>query len=195
MKLDTSPMNSTTGFLKNHFLLAMPHMEDAYFSRSLVYLIEHSDEGTMGLVVNKPSGLALGDILNQLQPDAECSAAAAELTILNGGPVQGERGFVLHRPFGDFQATLNLGELALTTSQDILLAIAQQPTAADALICLGYAGWGPGQLEEELLANAWLTCPADPDILFNYAADQRLEKAAQSLGIDLNLLTNQAGHG
>lgn len=188
-------MNSTTSFLKNHFLLAMPHMEDAHFSRSLVYLIEHNEEGAMGLIVNHPSGLLLGDILDQLRPDAECSEAAAEMVMLNGGPVQSERGFVLHRPFGDFQATLNLGELALTTSQDILLAIAQQPSTSDALICLGYAGWGPGQLEEELLANAWLTCPATPTVLFDYPAEQRLEKAAHSLGIDLNLLTNQAGHG
>jgi len=185
-------MNST--YLKDHFLIAMPHMADPNFARSLVYLIEHNEHGAMGLVVNRPGELTLGDVLEQLRPEQPARADRAGLPIYSGGPVQTDRGFVLHSAECSFQATLSLGELALSTSQDVLFALADGAGPAQQLICLGYAGWGAGQLEAELAANAWLSCPASARTLFETPAELRLESAAAQLGIDLNLLTSQAGH-
>ncbi|MFC0710389.1 YqgE/AlgH family protein [Azorhizophilus paspali] len=187
-------MNTAPQYLKNHFLIAMPHLADPNFAQSLIYLVEHSDQGAMGLVVNRPSELDLSQVLAQLRPDSPPREDRSALPIYTGGPVQTDRGFVLHEPGYSFQATLNLGELALSTSQDTLLAIADGSGPARCLIALGYAGWDAGQLEAELLQNAWLTCPADPAILFDTPVEQRLPGAAARLGINLALLTSQAGH-
>ncbi|CAN7189730.1 YqgE/AlgH family protein [Pseudomonas solani] len=181
-------------YLKHHFLIAMPHMDDPNFAQTVTYLVEHNEQGAMGLVINRPNGLNLSDVLEQLRPEIDPPARCQTLPIYAGGPVQTDRGFVLHPSGLTFQATLELGDLALSTSQDVLFAIAEGQGPEKSLITLGYAGWDAGQLEAELVDNAWLTCPADPAILFDTAADQRLAAAAARLGINLNLLTTQAGH-
>lgn len=186
--------NTSFHSLKHHFLIAMPHMADTHFAQTVTYLIDHNENGAMGLVINKPSGLNLADVLEQLRPDEEPPALCRSLPIFTGGPVQTDRGFVLHPSGVHFQATLELGELCLSTSQDVLFAIADGNGPDHYLITLGYAGWDAGQLEAELIDNAWLTCPADADILFDLPYDQRLNAAAARLGVNLSLLTSQAGH-
>ncbi|UTW06224.1 YqgE/AlgH family protein [Pseudomonas benzenivorans] len=186
--------DASPSFLKHHFLIAMPHMADPHFAHTLIYLIEHNEQGAMGLVINRPNGLNLADVLEQLRPDDEAPAVCQALPIFSGGPVQTDRGFVLHPAGLQFQATLELGELGLSTSQDVLFAIADGSGPDKYLIALGYAGWEAGQLETELTDNAWLTCPADTAILFDLPFDQRLNAAAARLGVDLSLLTSQAGH-
>ncbi len=181
-------------FLKHHFLIAMPHMADPQFAQTLIYLVDHNEQGAMGLVINRPNGLNLADVLEQLRPDSTPPAICQQLPIFAGGPVQTDRGFVLHPAGLQFQATLELGELGLSTSQDVLFAIADGQGPDKYLIALGYAGWEAGQLEAELADNAWLTCAADEAILFELPADQRLNAAAARLGVDLSLLTSQAGH-
>ncbi|MBF7729995.1 YqgE/AlgH family protein [Pseudomonas sp. N040] len=181
-------------YLKHHLLIAMPQMDDPNFAQSVVYLVDHSDQGAMGLVINQPSGLNLADVLEQLRPDGIPAEHCKRLQIMTGGPVQTDRGFVLHPAGYNFQATLDLGELGLSTSQDALFAIADHKGPAKHLIALGYAGWGAGQLESELADNAWLSCPADPAILFDLPPEQRLQAAARRLGVNLGLLTRQAGH-
>ncbi|MDA7088861.1 YqgE/AlgH family protein [Pseudomonas sp. SA3-5] len=181
-------------YLKHQFLIAMPHMADPHFAQTLIYLIDHNEQGAMGLVINRLNGLNLADVLAQLRPESEPPVHCQDLPIFSGGPVQTDRGFVLHPAGPQFQATLELGELGLTTSQDVLFAIADGSGPQKYLITLGYAGWDAGQLETELTDNAWLTCPADQTILFDLPFEQRLNAAAACLGINLSLLTSQAGH-
>ncbi|UFH49676.1 YqgE/AlgH family protein [Pseudomonas sp. KNUC1026] len=181
-------------YLKHQFLIAMPHMADPNFAHTLTYIVEHSDSGAMGLIINRPQGLSLADILEQLQPDIEPPLSAQLVPIYAGGPVQTDRGFVLHSSGPTYQATVELGGISLSTSQDALFAIADGLGPKHSLITLGYAGWESGQLEAELADNAWLTCPFDADILFNTEPDLRLNAAARRLGVDLSLLTSQAGH-
>ncbi|AMO74054.1 MULTISPECIES: YqgE/AlgH family protein [Pseudomonas] len=187
-------MNTAPTYLKHHFLIAMPHMADPNFAQTLTYLVEHNEQGAMGLVINRPSGLNLSDVLEQLRPEPLPPARCQGITVYSGGPVQTDRGFVLHPAGQLFQATLELGELNLSTSQDVLFSIADGSGPAQSVIALGYAGWEAGQLEAELADNAWLTCPADLEVLFDVPAEQRLAAAAQRLGINLSLLTAQAGH-
>lgn len=172
----------------------MPHMADPNFAQTLIYLVEHNPQGAMGLVINQLNGLSLGDVLEQLCPDQPPPAASHTLPIYSGGPVLTDRGFVLHSSEHDFQATVDLGPVGLTTSQDVLFAIAGDDGPKQHFISLGYAGWHAGQLEAELAENSWLTCPADLDILFDLPAEQRLSAAAARLGVDLSLLTSQVGH-
>ncbi|WP_137885922.1 YqgE/AlgH family protein [Pseudomonas sp. 2FE] len=186
--------DASPSYLKHHLLIAMPHMADPHFVQTVSYIVEHNAQGAMGLVINRPSGLSLADVLEQLRPDNPPALLCQSLPIFSGGPVQTDRGFVLHPSGQQFQATLELGELALSTSQDALFAIADGIGPEKYLITLGYAGWEAGQLESELVNNVWLTCPADPHILFDLPYDQRLNAAAERLGINLSLLTSQAGH-
>ncbi|MDD2052675.1 YqgE/AlgH family protein [Pseudomonas putida] len=186
--------NLSPSYLKHHFLIAMPHMADPNFAQTLTYIVEHTANGAMGLVINRPQELNLADILEQLRPDIEPPARCQHLPIYAGGPVQTDRGFVLHPLGPTYQATVELDGLALSTSQDVLFAIADGLGPAKSLITLGYAGWEAGQLEAELADNAWLTCPFSAQILFDTPSDQRLAAAAAHLGINLNLLTSQAGH-
>lgn len=171
----------------------MPNLVDANFAHTLVYLVDHGEQGAMGLVVNRLNGLSLADVLGQLRSDQQVPEHCAQVPIFTGGPVHPERGFVLHSP-QQYQATVALGELCLSTSQDALFAIADGHGPRQYLITLGYAGWQAGQLEQEILANTWLTIPATTQILFDTPADQRLTQAASALGIDLALLSTQAGH-
>ncbi|AFY22298.1 YqgE/AlgH family protein [Pseudomonas sp. QLc11A] len=187
--------NVSPSYLKHQFLIAMPHMADPNFAHTLTYIVEHTANGAMGLVVNRPQELNLADILEQLRPEIEPPALCQHVPIFIGGPVQTDRGFVLHPKGQSFQATVDLeDELSLSTSQDVLFAIADGVGPAKSLIALGYAGWEAGQLEAELAQNAWLNCPFDADILFNTSSELRLEAAARHLGVNLSLLTSQAGH-
>ncbi|MBA1202960.1 YqgE/AlgH family protein [Pseudomonas capeferrum] len=181
-------------YLKHQFLIAMPHMADPTFAQTLTYIVEHNANGAMGLVVNRPQELNLADILEQLRPDEEPSVSCLQIPIYSGGPVQTDRGFVLHSNECSYQATVELEGVSLSTSQDVLFAIAEGAGPKQSLITLGYAGWEAGQLEAELADNAWLNCPFDPEIIFGLANDRRLDAAAASLGINLALLTSQAGH-
>ena len=186
-------MKSPTA-LTNHFLIAMPALADPNFARTVTLICDHSNEGTMGLVVNRPTDLKLRDILDQLGIDAS-GALVADLPVYYGGPVQNHRGFVLHEPIGQWQATLAVTDtLGVSSSRDILEAIAHNQGPARCLIALGYAGWSPGQLERELSENAWLNGPADQAILFDLPPESRWKAAAQRLGVDLSTFTGDAGH-
>ncbi|MHA6197748.1 YqgE/AlgH family protein [Pseudomonas wadenswilerensis] len=186
--------NFSPSYLKHQFLIAMPHMADPNFAQTLTYIVEHNANGAMGLVINRPQELNLADILEQLRPEEEPSPSSLNVPIYVGGPVQTDRGFVLHTNEKAYQATIQLDDLALSTSQDVLFAIANGTGPRQSLITLGYAGWEAGQLEAELADNAWLNCPFDPEILFGMATELRLDAAAARLGINLHLLTSQAGH-
>ena len=186
--------NVSPTYLKHHFLIAMPHMADPNFAHTLTYIVEHTANGAMGLVVNRPQELNLADILEQLRPEVEPPLLCQHVPIFIGGPVQTDRGFVLHPSGPKFQATVDLDGLSLSTSQDILFSIADGYGPDQNLITLGYAGWDDGQLEAEYAANAWLNCAFDPAILFELDSEQRLDAAAAKLGVILNLLTSQAGH-
>lgn len=181
-------------FLTNQFLIAMPSLADPNFQQSVTYICEHSQKGALGIVINRPSNVVLGDILRQLGIEVGDTARAA-LPIFQGGPVQTERGFVIHEPAGDWEATLRPGDaVGVTTSRDVLTAIAQGQGPRRVLIALGYAGWSAGQLETELASNTWLSTPADTRILFETPVEQRWQAAAQLIGVDLSLLAGDAGH-
>lgn len=178
--------------LKHHFLLAMPGLAGEYFGNTITYICEHNEEGAMGFMVNRPMKLTVAQLLEQLGIGA---TLRAEQSVLEGGPVKTERGFILHSDEVEYDASLSLGSgLMLSTSRQTLQAIGEGRGPRRYLVALGYAGWGSGQLENELLNNAWLSCPADIDILFDVPFDQRVNKAAASLGIDFRLMSNQAGH-
>ena len=180
--------------LRNHFLLSMPALEDPNFSRTLTLVCDHSEHGAMGLVINRPVAVTCGEILAHLGIDA-ATEHLTQQPVYYGGPVEPERGFVIHEPVGQWDGTLRIDDhLGVTTSRDILDAIARGAGPARFLLALGYSGWGAGQLEAELTQNAWLTCPASRDILFDLPAEDRLSAAAQHLGIDLDLLSSDAGH-
>ncbi len=184
----------TTDFLGNHLLIAMPNLEDPNFFHTVTYLCEHNTEGALGIVINRPMNLTLAEVLQHmdLKPVTE---DIGKLPIYLGGPVQQDRGFVLHRPLGDWEATLKVtDDIGITSSRDILGAIAQGEGPENALIALGYAGWGAGQLEQEMAANTWLSGPADEHIVFDLPHQERWEAAAAKLGIDLHLLSGDAGH-
>ena len=180
--------------LTNQFLLAMPSLADPHFQRTLTYVCEHSEHGAMGLVVNRPMAMSVGEILTHLEIEPG-TGATVQQPVHYGGPVDPERGFILHVPPGEWQSTMTLADdLALTTSRDLLEAIGRGDGPRKALFTLGYSGWGAGQLEQEVADNAWLTCPAASDILFDIAPEERLAAAAARMGIDLAQLSSDAGH-
>lgn len=180
--------------LNNHFLVAMPQMTDPNFAGALTYICDHGEQGALGLVVNRPIQLSLKNLFSQIGLDMAGEGFAPK-PVYYGGPVQTERGFVLHRPLGQWHSTLAVGErVGLTTSKDILEAAARQEGPGEFMVTLGYAGWGPGQLEEEIKQNAWLTVEADTDVIFNLPPGERLPAALRLLGIDLSMLSDEAGH-
>jgi putative transcriptional regulator len=183
-----------TQYLTNHFLIAMPGLEDPNFYHSVTYICEHNEEGALGLVINRLLDMQLGEILQHMNvEDAELEAR--QMPVHLGGPVQQDRGFVLHEPLGDWEATLKVTDrIGITSSVDILHAVARNEGPEHALVTLGYAGWGAGQLEQEMADNAWLSGPADPEILFKTPDEDRWRAAAASLGVDLDLLSGDAGH-
>jgi putative transcriptional regulator len=178
--------------LKNHFLIAMPGLTDPRFSQSVTYICEHNEGGAMGIVINQPANLSYQALFSQLQLNEDYQD---ESPLLMGGPVQKERGFVLHTTEKEWTSTLRVSsDIALTGSKDILDDIANHQGPQSALIALGYAGWDAGQLEEEIAQNSWLTVPAEKHIMFDTPLDQRWTSSAKQLGIDLNLLSSNAGH-
>lgn len=180
--------------LTDHFLIAMPAMEDPCFSRTLVYIAEHNDQGALGIIVNRPIDMNLATLLKNIDVPCE-SGVSANIPVFFGGPVQPDRGFVLHRPLGEWQTTLEVNrEIGLTTSRDVLHSVAREGKPYEIIVTLGYSGWGAGQLEHELAQNAWLTVAADPQILFGLPYEERLSSAMETLGIDFARLAGQAGH-
>jgi putative transcriptional regulator len=180
--------------LRDHFLLAMPRLSEGIFSQSITYICEHGESGAMGIVINRPLDLSISEIFEHLQISARRDFSA--VPVMAGGPVKMDHGFVLHRHCDKvWEASLKVtSEITLTTSRDILRAIATDNGPRDHLIALGYAGWGAGQLEQELAENSWLTLPGSAEVIFSTPADQRLGAAAALLGIDMNLISGQAGH-
>lgn len=180
--------------LANHFLIAMPSLADPNFARSVTLICEHSEEGAMGIVINRLTDLRLRDIFEQLDIKANSSSTADSIVYL-GGPVQNNRGFVLHEPIGNWESTLPVTDtLGVSTSRDILEAIAHNRGPEKFLVALGYAGWGAGQLEREITENSWLSGPASRDIVFELPVEHRWKAAAQLMGIDLTTLSGEAGH-
>ncbi len=181
-------------YLNNQFLIAMPAMDDPNFAQTVTLVCEHSDRGALGIVINRTLPMTLGEVFEQLGLDATRSRVNDQ-PVLQGGPVQTERGFVLHSPTGTWESSLPFSErMHLTTSRDILDALAAGEGPASAVIALGYAGWEAGQLEEEMARNAWLTVPADERVVFATPVDQRWRAAARLLGVDLFTLSSDAGH-
>ena len=180
----------------NQFLIAMPSLEDPNFSRTVTYICAHSDEGAMGIVVNRPLELDLAQLFEHLQLESSPDAHGSEPVVM-GGPVETQRGFVLFEPEEDqdWDGLAIKGEhLAVATSRDILAAMAQGKGPKRHLVALGYAGWGAGQLEHEVLENAWLNGPSDTEIIFECAFDERWQRAAELLGVDVHRLSAGAGH-
>jgi putative transcriptional regulator len=185
--------------LTNQFLIAMPGMVDETFSGAVVYLCEHSEKGALGLMINKPVDIRLRNLFEKVDLSLEGSEFA-EQPVFFGGPVQTERGFVLHERLvadieGPYSSTLSVpGGLEMTTSKDVLEAMANGQGPKRVLVTLGYSGWATGQLEEELARNGWLNVDASPDIIFDTPVEQRYERALALLGIDPRMLSQEAGH-
>ncbi len=183
-----------SAYLTNQFLIAMPAMDDPNFAQSVTLVCEHNDQGALGIVINKALPMNLAEVFDQLGLDSEQSRVARQ-PVLRGGPVQTDRGFVLHTPQGHWESSLPFSErVHLTTSRDILDALARGAGPENAVIALGYAGWGAGQLEDEMAQNAWLTVPADARLLFDTPLDERWQAACRLLGVDLLHLSSDAGH-
>lgn len=195
---DSAPINLT-----NHFLIAMPGLEDALFSKSVVYMCEHTERGALGLVINKPADISMATLFGKVDLPLQ-RADLTDSPIFQGGPVQTERGFVLHDPMVDtsgetqeslYASTLTIpGGLEMTTSRDVLEALSGGGGPKRVLITLGYAAWGEGQLETELGENSWLTVDADPAVIFETPVDQRYDKALALLGLQAWMISNQVGH-
>jgi putative transcriptional regulator len=188
------------GFLDDQFLIAMPGMKDDRFTRSVIYVCAHSDEGAMGLIINQAQQMLFPDLLVQLgildeQEAIRLPPPARDFVIRNGGPVDRSRGFVLHT--GDYKVDSSLpvsGDICLTATVDILRAISLGRGPRRALMALGYSGWGAGQLEREIADNGWLTCPAIPEFLFDSDMDRKYDRILASIGVDLAHLSVIAGH-
>ena len=180
--------------LTDHFLIAMPAMDDPFFAKALIYIAEHNTQGALGVIINRPLDMNLASLLEKT--DLPCEATQlAKVPVFFGGPVQTDRGFVLHRPLGNWQATLAVTEeIGLTSSRDILQSVAQDGEPADLIVTLGYSGWGAGQLEHEIAENAWLCVPAEAGIIFDLPHENRLAAALERLGVDFARLAEKAGH-
>ncbi|WP_422507723.1 YqgE/AlgH family protein [Stenotrophomonas sp. GZD-301] len=187
-------MSELSTSLAHHFLVALPSLSDPPFARSVALICQHDDNGAMGVLVNQPSEYTLGEVLAQMEIPTEDGALRGQI-VLNGGPVHPERGFVIHDDARPWDSSLNVGQgVYLTTSRDILEAMARGEGPRNALVTLGCAGWSEGQLESELADNSWLTVPADEELLFSTPLEQRWQGAASRIGVDLFRLTDYSGH-
>lgn len=190
-------MEGSASCLENHFLIAMPQLSDPNFNGSVTYLWKHDEQGAMGLVINKPSRLSVPDLMKELKIDMDDNIAQrlAETRILTGGPVEPGKGFILHNAGTEWDYTMPVTEdISLTMSRDILADIAAGGGPDHYLIALGCAGWDAGQLEDEVADNAWLTVPADPDLLFSDDYSNKAAAAAALLGVSLGQLSSLTGH-
>ena len=180
--------------LANHFLIAMPSLTDPSFSRAVIYLCEHHVQGSVGLIINRPMQYPLGMVFEQMQIEP-IRVAQKELPLLYGGPVSPERGFVIHRPEGVWRSSLALREgVTVTTSNDIIRAIAADTGPKDVLVTLGYAGWAEGQLEKEVLGNDWLVCPYNAELIYEVPFSERWEYAGSTIGVKMTELSGNVGH-
>jgi putative transcriptional regulator len=183
--------------LTHHFLIAMPAMADPNFARTLTYICEHNADGALGIIVNRPIGMTLATLFERVDIPLEAAGTGfGGQPVYFGGPVQTDRGFVLHRPAGSWQSTIAVADdIGLTSSRDILQAMGDSGVPAEVLVTLGYSGWSAGQIEWELSQNAWLTVAASPEVLFDLPPEERLPAAMQLLGVDFASLSEVAGHG
>ena len=183
-----------TANFTHHFLIAMPSMTDPHFARTLTYIAEHNEQGALGIIVNRPIDMTLAALFERIDVPLEAHGFEAQ-PVYFGGPVQTDRGFVLHRPLGEWHSTLKVSdEIGLTSCRDVLQSIGAHGEPGEVMVTLGYAGWTAGQLEQELMDNAWLTVPADMSIVFDLPPEERLAAALQTLGIDFANLSEVAGH-
>lgn len=197
------PVDSDSVNLTNHFLIAMPSLTDDVFSKSVVFVCEHTQRGALGLVINKPAELKLPDLFAKVDLPLN-RLDLTEALVYQGGPMQTERGFVLHDCLqaidnvdseSNYASTMTIpGGLGMTTSKDVLEAMAKGGGPSRVLVTLGYSAWGEGQLESELSENSWLTVQADLSVIFETPANRRYEKALSLLGIEFSMLSNQIGH-
>lgn len=179
---------------ENQLLIAMPSLDGSYFNKTVTYICEHNDEGAMGLIINMPINVTLNELLTQIDED-KAEEPELEQLVMTGGPVSQDRGFVLHSIQPGWSSSLALNqEMMITTSKDILMALGTEDAPEKYMVTLGYAGWGPGQLEEEIKANSWLTTPADTEIVFNTPVEQKWKKATEKLGINVAHLSHDIGH-
>lgn len=184
----------TISSLANHLLVAMPSLHDPNFARTVIYVCEHQDEGSVGLIINRPMQFQLSIVFEQLDIEP-VRLEQSRLPLMFGGPVQPERGFVIHKQLGGWRSSLFLqDEVTVTTSNDIIRAIAADKGPKDLLITLGYAGWVEHQLEKELLENIWLVCPYRSEILYEVPFEKRWKYAGWSLGVDMDQLGTNVGH-
>jgi putative transcriptional regulator len=192
--MDKKSQSVVSGYLQQQMLIAMPAMADPNFSRSVTLMCQHNEEGAIGITINRRSDFTLGELLFQLKIPCE-SQEISSMIVLEGGPVSPERGFVLHTPCKGFDSSIQINDdIMVTTSRDVLAAIAEGKGPQHFLVALGYAGWGDGQLESEMRQNAWISVPADKGILFESALQNRWEKAVGILGININDLHGVGGH-
>ncbi|MCF2862345.1 MULTISPECIES: YqgE/AlgH family protein [Pseudoalteromonas] len=181
--------------LTNHFLVAMPSLQEPFFKHAVAYICEHNDEGAMGLVINQPIDVTVGELLDKIDIDNDKNQQAAGRQVFAGGPVKTDRGFVLHTPKPGYASSQSLSsEIMITTSKDVLASLTTEDAPEQFIITLGYAGWSEGQLEQELLENSWLIMEADPEVIFNTPINERWHKALELMGIDANKLSLEAGH-
>jgi len=180
--------------LQDHFLIAMPAMADPYFSETVTYICKHDDDGAFGVIVNRPGDLSIAEVLGQLAIPLT-KASSLDSPVLVGGPVEPERGFVLHRSTQNYEGTITPGgDMKVTVSLDILAALGRGEGPDPSLVVLGYAGWGRGQLDAEIQQNSWLMVPANPAIIFDTPLEQRWAAALGLPGVDIRSITNYAGH-
>lgn len=186
--------NELDGYLERQLLLAMPGMVDSNFVGSVTLLCQHNEAGAIGITINRLSNFTLGEIFSQLHIDCG-NDTLRTLPVLEGGPVAPDRGFVLHSPHQGYESSMDVGqEIMVTTSRDVLADIAAGSGPEKYIVALGYAGWGGGQLENEMLANAWLSVSADTDIVFDMPLPSRFDEALGRLGIKIDRLHSEAGH-
>ena len=180
--------------LSNQLLIAMPGMADPNFNSTVTLICEHNDEGALGIVINRLSGLNMGGLFRQLAVE-EADEEAASAPVLDGGPVARDRGFVLHSPASEFESSIDVStDIQLTLSRDVIDSLAAGGGPARSIVALGYAGWEPGQLEAEMLHNTWLTVPATPELIFEVPFEDRWAGAAESMGVDISQISPHAGH-
>ena len=186
--------DAQSGSLTNHLLIAMPQLLDPTFAQTVAIICEHTAKGALGIVLNKPLPMKLSDVLSQMRLEPTTADIAAQ-PVLRGGPVHTDRGFVLHRPGGQWDHTHRVSDtIQVTTSRDVLAAMARGEGPSDAFIALGYAGWESGQLEREMIENAWASMPVDPRVVFELPFEERWAGAWRLLGIDVDRLSTESGH-
>jgi putative transcriptional regulator len=191
---DTTDSRSGGHNLTGHFLIAMPALNDSFFNQAVTYICEHDEKGSFGIIINQETDITLKQIVNEMKIETDGDYNDTQPVFI-GGPVDQGRGFILHRPTGNWQSSLKVNDhVALTTSQDILQAIVNNKGPEDSIVALGYAGWAAGQLENEMANNTWLSCPADEQIIFKTPVEERWKAAARLIGIDLSLLSSETGH-